>query len=93
MATFFCFVVQAISVLLPKVESFVDSFGDTDGTRGADQTAEVTANALGAHDAGQAGVRVERDSLMTTVRARDVTASAPDAPLAVNLREYDGLAV
>ena len=48
---------------------FIDSFSNTDGTRGADQTAEMTANALGADDAWLTGVRVEDDGLMAAVHA------------------------
>ena len=71
----------------------LDSLGNADGARGADQAAEVTADTLGDNDAGLTVGCVEDDGLMAAVHTRDVATSATDAPLAVNLRKDDGLAV
>ena len=71
----------------------IDSFGHADGSRGADQSAEVTADALSADDAGLTGFRVEGDSLMAAIHARNEAAATADALLAVYLREDDGFAV
>ena len=73
--------------------SLHNTLGNADGTRGANEAAEVTADALGSNDAGLADVRVERDSLMTTIHAGHVATSAPDAHVAVNLRIDDGIAI
>ena len=70
-----------------------DSFGRADGTRRADQTAEVATYAFGADDTGLAGLGVEVDSLMSTVHTRGITASTADALVAVNLWIDNSLAV
>ena len=68
----------------------VDSLCHANGSRGADQAAEVAADALGADDTGltkpppdlprrwEAFFCVEGDGLMTTVHARYVAAATAD---------------
>ena len=53
----------------------------------------MAAYALGAHEAGLAGVAVEDNGLMTAVAARHLTASAADAQFFVELRIDDGVAI
>lgn len=43
------------------------SFGHADGTCGADEAAEMAANALCAYDSGLSGLGVEGDGLMASV--------------------------
>ena len=52
-----------------------NSFGGADGTCRTDETAEVTADTLGAHQTGAAGLVVEDNGLMTTIVTRYLTAS------------------
>ena len=62
------------------------SFGDTDSTCRTDQSAEVTANALGAYQMGLTGRFVKDDGLVTTVATRHLTATATDTHFLVKLR-------
>ena len=47
----------------------VDPLGNADGSRGADQSAEMAAYALGADDTGLAGIGIEGNGLMAAVHA------------------------
>ena len=67
-------------------------FRSGDSTRGADETAEMTADALRAYDTRLAFL-AESDRLMTTVRTRDIAPSAAYAFVAVNLRINNRVAV
>ena len=71
---------------------FANTLGCADGTSGAYQTAEMTTYATLALNVRLA-VFAEGDGLMAAVHARSVAASTTDATVAVNLGEYDGLAV
>ena len=71
----------------------IDAFGDADGTGGADEAAEVAADALVSDDTGLTGLRVEGDGLVPAVHAGDVAASAADALVAVGLRIDDGFVI
>ncbi len=53
----------------------------------------MTAYALCADDTGLACLGVEGDGLMTAILTGDITASAADAALAVDLRIDDGIPV
>ena len=53
----------------------IDAFADADGTGGADEAAEVAADALVSDDTGLTGLRVEGDGLVAAVHAGDVAAS------------------
>ena len=70
-----------------------NAFCHADGTRWADEAAEVTANALCADDAWLTGFWVEGDGLVTAVCAGGETTTTTDATFTVNLRIDDGVAV
>ena len=70
-----------------------DSFGHADSTGGTYKTAEVTAYALGANDAGLARLGVETDSLMATIHTRGIAASTTNTLITVNHRIDNGIAV
>ena len=72
---------------------FGDSFSHANGTGGADKTAEVASYALSANDAGLARLCIEIDSLMATVHAGSIAASATYTFFAVNHRIDNGIAV
>ena len=71
----------------------LNSLGHADSTCWADEAAEVTADALGAYQAGTAGLMVEDNSLMTTVAARHFTAPTTNTQILVELRVDNGVAV
>ena len=55
---------------------FLDPLCQSHGADGADEAAEVAADAFGADDVRLTGVGVEADGLVTAVLARDIAASA-----------------
>jgi len=65
----------------------------SDGSCGTDETAEVTADALGTHDAGQAGGDIEDNGLVAAVHTRDIAAPAAHALVSVYLGINDSLTV
>ena len=71
----------------------VDSLCHANGSRGADQAAEVAADALGADEARLSGVAVEDDGLVAAIHAGGVAAPAAHALVAVDLRIDNGFAV
>ena len=62
--------------------AFGDALGDADGAGGADEAAQVTAHALGAHKVGLA-VIAEGDSLVAAIHTGDVASAAADAILII----------
>ena len=70
-----------------------NSLRHTDGACRTDESAEVTAYAFGAYQAGATGLSVEDDSLMAAVAARHLTTSAADAQLLVEFRIDDGITI
>ena len=80
--------------MCPPVRLFSgDAFRQADGTRGTDEAAEVTTDALRTHDTGLTGLLVEDNRLMATITARDLTASATDTPFLINLWIDNGVAI
>ena len=71
----------------------LDAFCQTDGRRGTYEAAKMTTYALRAEDSGLARFLIECNSLVTAILTRNVAASASDATLVVDLREYDGIAI
>ena len=69
------------------------SLGNTDGTRRADKTAEVTADALGSYQTGVTGLAIKDDGLMPAIAARHFATSATDTQFLVELRIDNGLAI
>ena len=69
-----------------------DAFGNADGSRGTDKAAEVTPDALVAHDVGFAVV-IEGDGLMAAIHAGDVAPATADALVTVDEREDDRVAI
>ena len=74
------------------LDTFLHALGNADGTCGADETAEVAADALAAHEVGFAVV-AEGDGLVAAIHAGDVAPAAADAILAVEDGEDNGVAV
>jgi len=72
---------------------FLNPLRHADGTRGADETAEVTAYAARADDVGATGGCVEGDGLMSAVHARRIATSAADAALGVDGGIDNGAAI
>ena len=72
--------------------AFGDSLGDTDGAGGADEAAQVAADALTAHEVGRAVV-AKGDCLVSAVHAGDVAPATADAILCVEDGEDNGIAV
>ena len=72
--------------------TFGDALRDADGAGGADEAAQVTAHALGAHEVRLAVV-AEGDGLVTAVHAGDVAPAAANALLAVEDGEDYSIAV
>ena len=71
---------------------FGDALGDGDGAGGADEAAQVAADALAAHEVRLAVV-AEGDGLVSAVHAGNITPAAADAFLAVEDGEDDGVTV
>ena len=71
----------------------LNSFGHADGTGRTDETAKVTADALGAHQTGATGFVVKYDGLMAAIATGYLTAATTDAQLLVELRIDDGVTV
>ena len=69
-----------------------DAFRDTDGASGADEAAQVTAHALGAHEVGLS-VIAEGDGLVAAIHAGDVASAAADALVGVEDGKDDGVSV
>ena len=69
-----------------------DALGDADGAGGADEAAQMAANALGAHKVWLSVV-AEGDGLLADVHAGDVAPAAADAILAVEDGVNDSVAV
>ena len=69
-----------------------DALGDADGGGGADEAAQVAADALASHEVGLAVV-AEGDGLVSAIHAGDVAPAAADAILAVEDGEDNGVAV
>ena len=82
--------ISILSVLF--VFALGDALRDADGAGGADEAAQVAADALGAHEVGLAVV-AEGDGLVTTVHAGNVAPAAADALLAVKDGVDNGVAV
>ena len=72
---------------------FTDTLGKSHGTYGAYEATKMTANTFSSVDVRLASVKVESDSLMTSVTTRKVAPAASDTFLTVNLREDHSLAV
>ena len=72
--------------------AFGDALGDADGAGGADEAAQVTAHALGAHKVGLA-VFAEGDGLVAAIHAGDVASAAADALVGVEDGKDDGVTV
>ena len=68
-------------------------FRHADGAGGADEAAEVAADAFGAGNAGLACLRIEGDGLVPAVAAGEEAASATGAFFTVNSGEDHGVAV
>ena len=74
------------------VFAFGNALGNADGTGGADETAQVTADALATHEVGLTVV-AKGDGLVATVHTGNVASAAADALLAVEDGEYYSIAV
>ena len=72
--------------------TFGNALRDADGAGGADEAAQVTAHALGAHEVRLAVV-AEGDGLVTAVHAGNVAPAAANALLGAKDGEDDGITV
>ena len=72
---------------------FVDTSCEAHGTYGAYEATKMTANTFCTVDVRLASVKVESDSLMTSIPTGEVAAATTDTPLTVNLGKNHGLAV
>lgn len=71
----------------------MDPLGNADGSRGADQSAEMATYALGADNAGLSCLAVEGNGLMAAVHTRHVATSTADTLVAVYLRIDNRVAI
>ena len=72
---------------------FGDAFRRADGTRGTDETTEMTANTTRANKVRLTQVTIESDGLMAAVLTGSVAATAADAFLSVEGGIHDGVSV
>lgn len=72
---------------------FLSTLCYADGSRRANESAEVTANAFGTYEAWLSGVMVKDDCLVTTIVAGNLTSATTDTESLVELRIDDGVTV